>query len=97
MNAEQKTQRVTDFLKVVAHPVRLRILILLSQQTPLSMSTLMTSLATSQPLLSMHLIKMRDKNIVVGVRKGKEMYYSVSDPGLAGIVVDSLEGLATLY
>ena len=83
-------------MKVVPHPLRLQILLLLSQETPLSMSTLMASLSTSQPRLSMHLIKMRDKNIVVGVRKGKEMYYSVSDPALVGILIGSLEGLCAL-
>ena len=44
----------------------------------------------------MHLIKMRDKNIVVVVRKGKEMYYSVSDPALVGILIGFLGGLCTL-
>ena len=96
MNAEQKTQRTADFLKVVAHPLRLQILLLLTQETSLSMSTLMASLSISQPGLSMHLIKMRDKNIVVVVRKGKEMYYSVSDPALVGILTGFLGGLCTL-
>lgn len=80
---EINTGRVAELLKVLAHPIRLRIINLLSQHSELNVGTIQGQIEISQSLVSHHLIKMNDKGILTKVRGGKEIYYSLADPILA--------------
>ncbi|RZK32030.1 MAG: transcriptional regulator [Hymenobacter sp.] len=80
---ERDTQRVAELLKVLAHPIRLKIINLLSQHRELNVTAVQEQIAISQSLASHHLNKMNDKGILTKVRGGKEHYYSLADPTLA--------------
>ena len=80
---EHDTERVAELLKVLAHPIRLKIINLLSQHRELNVSTIQGQIAISQSSVSHHLIKMNDKGILIKIRGGKEIYYSLADPILA--------------
>lgn len=80
---EYNTERVAELLKVLAHPIRLKIINLLSQHRELNVRTIQEQIAISQSLVSHHLIKMNDKGILTKIRGGKEIYYSLADPILA--------------
>lgn len=81
--SESDTKRVANLLKVLAHPIRLKIIDLLSQHRELNVNTIEKQTATSQSLVSHHLIKMNDKGILTSVRRSREIYYSLADPLLA--------------
>ncbi|RZK66722.1 MAG: transcriptional regulator [Pedobacter sp.] len=77
---ESDTQRVAELLKVLAHPIRLKIINSLSQHRELNATSVQKQIAISQSLASHHLIKMSEKGILTKVRGGKEIYYSLADP-----------------
>lgn len=80
---ESDPERVAELLKVLAHPIRLKIINSLSQHRELNVTSVQEQIAITQSLASHHLIKMSDKGILTKVRGGKEIYYSLADPILA--------------
>ncbi|EJQ91325.1 ArsR/SmtB family transcription factor [Bacillus cereus] len=69
---------VAEFLKVMAHPVRLKIIQEVSKHRKLNVKQLTEILDIPQSTTSQHLTKM--KNIVLRrKRKGIEMYYYITN------------------
>ncbi|GAA4030388.1 metalloregulator ArsR/SmtB family transcription factor [Actimicrobium antarcticum] len=64
-------------LKVLANPDRLRLLCQLTQGE-LCVSELETALGIVQPTLSQQLSVLRDENMVLTRRDGKQIYYSIA-------------------
>jgi len=77
----EKIQKVAQILKTIAHPVRLEILDVLAAEEPLHVSAIRTRLRTpvEQSMLSHHLIKMKDNNVLVSYKKGKQIFYSMAN------------------
>jgi DNA-binding transcriptional ArsR family regulator len=71
------TNEASRFLKALANPHRLRILIQLSGGEK-SVSELERLLDLRQPSLSQHLARLRADNIVEPRRDGKAVYYDLS-------------------
>ena len=66
-------------LRAIGHPLRLRILNeILSRQC--NVSSICLSLEASQAVVSHHLGVLKDAGIVIGSRKGTEVFYSVEIP-----------------
>lgn len=82
-NSDTRTERVAALLKILASPVRLKIIYLLSQQAELSVGAIRKQVAEGHTLVSYYLIKMSDRGILTRTRRGKEVYYSLADPALA--------------
>lgn len=81
------TNQAAQLLKLLAHPGRLAIIKVLSQQEkPSNVGTLQAKLDMKQSLMSHHLIKMRDSGILLSSRQGRAIYYELSDPSIARIV-----------
>ncbi|HEY0976366.1 MAG TPA: metalloregulator ArsR/SmtB family transcription factor [Flavobacteriales bacterium] len=81
-----KLLRVSEMLKVAAHPQRLAILDLLGSRKRMCVSDLVQALDIEQAILSQHLTLMRDKGLL-GVRKeGKYSYYQVLQPDFLKII-----------
>ena len=78
-------------LKAVAHPVRIAIIDILDQSERLSVSELQELLGIEQSLLSHHLSNLRDKGILTTQRDGKNVYYSLTDRTITGII-DCING-----
>lgn len=74
-----KLEKAAEILKVIAHPVRLRILELLECNEQLTVTQLMHELEIEQSLLSHHLSKMRDKRVLNSSRDGKHIRYQLAD------------------
>ncbi|MBK8190641.1 MAG: winged helix-turn-helix transcriptional regulator [Vampirovibrionales bacterium] len=87
-----KIEQAVGCLKTLAHPVRLSILCAL-REGERSVQTLEASLSVSQSLMSTHLAKMRDREIVIARREGHQVFYRVRDPRLFAL----LDLLQTLY
>jgi ArsR family transcriptional regulator, virulence genes transcriptional regulator len=66
-----------ELLKALAHPRRLEIVHLLRDQE-LPVSDIHTMLDLPQANISQHLMVLRDAQVVVARREGKQIYYSLS-------------------
>ncbi|UFH52584.1 metalloregulator ArsR/SmtB family transcription factor [Spirosoma sp. KNUC1025] len=78
--------RAADVLKAVAHPSRIRIVLALTQQASINVSSLQQQLQLEQSLLSQHLTKLKDKKILISQRQGSEIYYSLADPTVVDVL-----------
>ena len=77
----KRITKVADTLKVISHPVRLQILEELGLNEPLTVSDIKKNIGIDieQSMLSHHLIKMKDKGVLVSRKNGKFNLYSLSD------------------
>ncbi|QWH75449.1 transcriptional regulator (plasmid) [Bacillus mycoides] len=72
-------ERVSEILRVLAHPVRLRIVHQLLKKKSLNFSELKRYLVMPQSTVSQHLSKLKIHKVVVYERKGLEVFYRVDD------------------
>lgn len=86
---------VSKVLKTIAHPVKLEILQLLGRQEPLDVSTMQETLGCDCriSMLSHHLSKLKDNGVVYSEKKGKQVFYSLTDRNILSIFdcIDSCE------
>lgn len=85
MNQREKSEQAARCLRAMAHPARLMILQLLSG-SEMSVSELEKALDISQSNLSQHLNLMKDKQLLSSRRCGNQVYYSLKDPRLLGLM-----------
>ncbi|HTJ25361.1 MAG TPA: metalloregulator ArsR/SmtB family transcription factor [Candidatus Limnocylindria bacterium] len=70
-----------EFFKVLAHPLRIRILDAL-REGPSSVGELRERLDVEQSTLSQQLAVLRMRNFVFTERRGTSVHYAVSDPAI---------------
>lgn len=88
---QRKVERAAYVLKAVAHPARIGVIDLLDQCEKLTVSQIQEYLNIEQSLLSHHLSTLRDKGILKTERDGKNVYYSLADRTIIGIL-DCING-----
>ncbi|MCP4499834.1 MAG: helix-turn-helix transcriptional regulator [Deltaproteobacteria bacterium] len=86
-------EEATSFFKALAHPIRLQILLLLSEFGPLSAGTLQGHCAMEQSTFSHQLRVLREHRLVSAERIGREMHYALVDDHVQHIVKDAIEHL----
>lgn len=74
-----------DFFKALAHPLRIRILELLSEGDK-SVNEIQALLNSNGSQVSQQLSVLRSKNIVVGTKNGKNVIYSLRDPSITNLL-----------
>jgi DNA-binding transcriptional ArsR family regulator len=67
-----------ELLKVMAHPMRLKLISELSKHKTLNVTQMTEILNIPQSTVSQHLSKMKDK-VLKGNRQGLEIYYSIQN------------------
>jgi DNA-binding transcriptional ArsR family regulator len=72
--------------KGLSHPIRIRILELLSNDPELSVSQLQTDTELEASHLSQHLIVLRRHRLVVSERRGSHVYYRLAYPDVAQLL-----------
>ncbi|HLJ25583.1 MAG TPA: metalloregulator ArsR/SmtB family transcription factor [Candidatus Angelobacter sp.] len=72
------SQFTAEFFKVLAHPLRVRVLDAL-RSGEVAVNELSSRLKVEQSTLSQQLAVLRKSNIVVGRKDGQNVYYSVQD------------------
>lgn len=72
--------RAADILRTLAHPMRLRIIDLLNTTGELPVCSITEYLGIAQAATSQHLNHMKRVGLIRSERRGKEVWYSVSDP-----------------
>ncbi len=80
-----KLGKIADVLKVISHPIRLEILELLQTMEIISVADIKRTIMIEQSLLSHHLIKMKDRGVLVSFRKGKHTFYQLAIPEIVSI------------
>ncbi|TLS48519.1 winged helix-turn-helix transcriptional regulator [Paenibacillus antri] len=75
-----------EFFKALAHPMRIRILEVLSEGSK-NVNELQTILGSEGSAVSQQLAVLRNKNVVFGVKEGTTVVYSLRDP----LIKDLLE------
>ncbi|MBD2757204.1 ArsR/SmtB family transcription factor [Spirosoma validum] len=83
---EQSFDQAAELLKTLAHPLRIRIILLLTKKRSMNVSSLQRRLKVDQTILSYQLIRMRDRGLLDSTRQGKEIYYSLVDSALSEIM-----------
>ncbi|ACO25792.1 metalloregulator ArsR/SmtB family transcription factor (plasmid) [Bacillus cereus] len=74
-----------DFLKTMAHPMRLKLVNELYKHKALNVTQITQILKLPQSTVSQHLSKMRGK-VLKGNRQGLEIYYSINNPKVEAII-----------
>lgn len=64
-------------LRAIAHPVRIAILSMLSEETRLSVTEIYTRLSIEQAAASHHLNILKGKGLLSARRNGKKIFYSL--------------------
>ena len=75
-----------EFLKALAHPLRLRVVDRLGHRGPAPVSQLAAELAATLPELSNALRQLREAGIVVGAREGRQVVYELADDRLPALL-----------
>lgn len=78
-------QLKADLFRVLAHPVRIRILELLSHRER-TVQDLQDALEADQPAVSQHLAALRARNLVTARKAGTLAYYTVRVPAVTELL-----------
>jgi DNA-binding transcriptional ArsR family regulator len=73
-------------LKVLGHPVRLKLLCMIARQEDPCVSELWVCLNQPQPVVSQHLAVLKEKGIVQSEVQGNRRIYSITDPFVRDLV-----------
>ncbi|GIV44649.1 MAG: transcriptional regulator [Bacteroidia bacterium] len=80
---------IASILKILGHPVRVKIICILERNKKLSVNEILDKLNDpniDQPTLSHHLIKLKNASIVKSSKSGLHVYYELQSPYLADII-----------
>lgn len=75
-----------ELLKVLAHPVRLRIVRGLLVCGCRNVGCMEANTGQSQSCISQHLMRLKAAGVVKAARSGNEVYYEIADPQVAGVI-----------
>jgi ArsR family transcriptional regulator len=92
--AERDAEELAAAFKVVADPVRLRLLSLIAEAGEICSCDLVTLIGRSQPTISHHMSVLADAGLVHREKRGKWAWYSVAPERLA-VLRDALGGTPT--
>ena len=83
---KERAELIAEILKALAHPLRIRILAILSEGAHENVNGLASRLGASQPLVSQQLAILRIHGLLVGVRAGSSVQYKLARPRLKQLV-----------
>ena len=79
-------QDAARVLKCIGHPVRLRIIELLDNSGPMTVTEIRSEVGLEQAAASQHLNLMRDKGILSARRDGVNVFYDVRDEKVVRVI-----------
>jgi DNA-binding transcriptional ArsR family regulator len=85
-----------NLFKGLAHPVRVRVLEVLSVHPGISVTELMADTGMEASHLSQHLAVLRRHNLVVAERRASQVFYSLAYPQVADLLTVSRALLAEI-
>ncbi len=75
-----------EFFRALAHPMRIRLLEVLSEKGEQSVQALHTRLGVDQPVVSQQLAKLRAHGVVATRKEGTMVLYVLADPRIADLL-----------
>jgi DNA-binding transcriptional ArsR family regulator len=75
-----------EFFRALAHPVRIRLLEVLSSAGEQNVQALQQRLDVDQPTVSQQLAKLRASGVVVSRKEGTTVAYALADPMIADLL-----------
>lgn len=90
-NDYKQYEDVAEFLKVLAHPVRLCIVKGLLDKGSCNVTNMQNCLEMPQSTISQHLQKLRSVGILKGERNGLEIVYEVADERVEALIKSILK------
>ncbi len=87
---KEAEMKVSRLFKVISDPTRIRIIYLL-KDNELNVNEIVEELKMSQSSISHQLRVLRDSNLVSYEKRGKEVYYQVSDHHVYVILMQAVE------
>ncbi|TVY01923.1 ArsR/SmtB family transcription factor [Paenibacillus cremeus] len=85
MNLELQ-QFKAEFFKALAHPLRIRILEVLSEGDK-TVNEIQTIIGSEGSAVSQQLAVLRSKNVVFGIKEGTSVIYSLRDPLVKDLLI----------
>lgn len=82
----EQLDRAASMLKAIAHPVRISILNLLEDEGKLTVTEIHSRLKIEQSTASHHLGILKDKDVLMSKREGKNTLYSLKNDQLSELV-----------
>ncbi len=82
----EKLENASEMLKAIAHPMRIAIVDMLSDNKSLTVTEIHEALNIEQAVASHHLSIMKNKGVLISERNGKNSYYKLKHPRLSQIV-----------
>ncbi len=79
-------ERMASTLRVLAHPQRLRIVEMLQGEKEAPVHAIVARLGAPQAAVSQHLNHMRRAGLLRGVRRGKEVWYGITEPSATTVL-----------
>jgi DNA-binding transcriptional ArsR family regulator len=80
-----------EFFRALAHPIRIRLLEVLSSAGEQSVNALQQRLDLDQPTVSQQLAKLRASGVVVARKEGTTVAYALADPMIADLLAVAKE------
>ena len=78
IDKEEDIKQAAQSIKAIAHPLRLKILCVLSEQEMI-VQDIVAHVGTSQSNISQHLAILRDKGILVARKDANRVFYRIGD------------------
>lgn len=75
-----------EILKAMSHPLRMSILNFLDKKGSLTVTEIHKLLNIEQSTTSHHLGILKDKGVLIAKREGKNIFYSIKNENLSGIL-----------
>lgn len=82
----EKLQTAINMLKVIAHPVRLAIVDVLTENTKMTVLEIQEAMGIEQAIASQQITLMEDKGVLKSEKVGRNKYVSLRFPKLKNIV-----------
>jgi len=82
----EKLVTAINMLKVIAHPVRLAIVDVLTENKRMTVLEIQNALQLEQAIASQHITLLEDKGVVVAEKLGRNKYVSLRFPKIISIV-----------
>lgn len=95
ISSEEDINVASRSLKAMAHPLRLKILCLLSGAGEVSVQGIVEHVGTSQSNISQHLSILRDKSILTSRKDANKVFYRVADPKIVHLISSLREAFCT--
>lgn len=90
MPTDQAIRDITEFFAVFSHETRIKLLSLLAI-SPLNVGEIGKALNLNQTTVSHQLRILKDRRIIIGTRKGKEIVYAIANDGVNEILFQAVK------